>query len=188
MIAGKGHTTLREEAMDRNIHLSIVLPALIGMLLIVPAAANAATETEGPPRGHMKVSGVVTQGAGALAVKTPNGSTFQLNPNVSRRHGHEPFKEGDEVTVLLDENNTVIDMHPKGQEGTHRFVTGKLVYVGKMKKEIKLATQEGEKVFPMERLEIKTGGIEEGALVTAEVNEAGTVVDLHRAKKDGDTR
>jgi hypothetical protein len=37
-----------------------------------------------------------------------------------------------------------------------------------MKPEIKLATSEGEKVFPIERQEIKTGGIEEGALVTVE--------------------
>ena len=97
-----------------------------------------------------------------------DGSTYQLNPNASQRHGHEPFKEGHEVTVLLNENNAVIDLHPKGQESNHRFVTGKLVYVGKMKPEIKLPTSEGEKVFPIERQEIKTGGIEEGALVTVE--------------------
>ncbi|MGH7255008.1 MAG: hypothetical protein ACREI3_04455 [Nitrospirales bacterium] len=87
----------------------------------------------------------------------------------------------------MNESNTVIDVHPKGHEGTHRFITGKLVYVGKMKKQIKLWTPEGGKVFPLERLEVKTGGIEEGALVTVELNEAGTVIDLHRAKIDADT-
>jgi hypothetical protein len=51
-----------------------------------------------------------------------------------------------------------------------------------MKKAIKLETPEGEKMFPLDRLEIKTSGIEEGAMVTAELNEAGTVIDLHRAK------
>ena len=109
-----------------------------------------------------------------------DGSTYQLNPNVSQCHGHEPFKEGHEVTVLLNENNAVIDLHPKGQESNHRFVTGKLVYVGKMKPEIKLPTSEGEKMFPIERQEIKTGGIEEGASMTVELNEAGTPIDLHR--------
>ena len=59
-------------------------------------------------------------------------------------------------------------------------MTGKLVHVGKMKPEIKLATSEGEKVFPIERQEIKTGGIEEGASMTVELNEAGTPIDLHR--------
>lgn len=52
--------------------------------------------------------------------------------------------------------------------------------VGKMKPEIKLQTPEGDKTFCQD---IKTGGIEEGALVTAELNEAGAVIDLHRAKK-----
>ena len=64
-------------------------------------------------------------------------------------------------------------------------MTGKLVYVGKMKPEIKLPTSEGEKVFPIERQEIKTGGIEEGALVTVELNAAGTLIDLH-GESNGD--
>jgi len=157
---------------------------LIGTRLIVPAVANASAEKKGPPRGHKKFSGVITQKAGALAVKAPDGSTYQHNPKVSQRHGHEPFKEGDEVTVLLNENNAIIDIHAKGHEGAHRFVTGKLVYVGKMKKEIKLGTSDGEKVFPMERLEIKTGAIEEGAEVTVELNEAGAAIDLHRGDID----
>ena len=54
----------------------------------------------------------------------------------------------------------------------------------KMNKEIKLETSEGEKVFPLGRLEIKTKPIEEGAMVTVEVNEGGTVIDLHRASHD----
>lgn len=157
----------------------MLLLALIGTILTLTPQAHAASETEGPPRGHLKISGVVVQKAGTLAVKSPDGATYQLNPNQSLRHGHEPFKEGDEVTVLLNENNAVIDIHPKGQEGKHRFVTGKLIYVGKMKPEIKLATPQGEKVFPIERQEIKTGVFEEGAMVTAELNEAGTLIDLH---------
>jgi len=55
------------------------------------------------------------------------------------------------------------------------------VYVGKMKP--KLRNPEGDKTFPLVCQDIKTGGIEEGALVTAELNEAGAVIDLHRAKK-----
>ena len=168
--------------MQIKMYQHFVLPALIGIILGIPAAASSATEEQ--HGSHKKVTGVVVQKLGALAVKTPEGGTYQLNPNVSRRHGHEPFKEGDEVTVLLDENNMVIDMHLKGQEGGHQFVTGKLIYVGKMKKEIKLQTSEGERVFPLERLEVKTGAIPEGTQVTVELNEAGSVIDLHRADKD----
>lgn len=152
---------------------------LFGAVLMVPLSSDA--DTKSHAEGHRVVTGVVTDKAGQLAVKLPDGAVQTLNPKASQRHGHEVPKPGDEVTVVLDHNNAIIDMHPKGHEGSHRFVTGNLVYVGKMKKEIKLSTPEGEKVFPIERLEIKTGGIEEGTLVTAEVNEAGTIIDLHRA-------
>lgn len=130
---------------------------------------------------HKQQSGVVTQKAGALFIKTEEGTTYQLNENQERRHGHAPFKEGDRVTFVLDENNTVIDAHLAGKEGSHRFVTGKLVHVGKMKEEIKLQTAQGDQVFPLLHQETKTKGLEEGASVTVELNEAGTVIDLHRA-------
>lgn len=168
--------------MQIKLYQYLVLPVLIGLILGIPAVASSATEEQ---RGsHKQVTGVVIQKAGALAVKTPDGATHQLNPNRAFRHGHEAFKEGDEVSVLVDENNIVIDMHLKGQMAAHQFVTGKLVYIGKMKKGIKLQTSEGDKEFPLERLEVKTGGIPEGTQVTVELNEAGTVIDLHRADKD----
>jgi hypothetical protein len=163
--------------LNRNIALSIVL----GTLLIMPIAVNA--ESGGHSQGHREVTGVVTgEKSGVLTVKLPDGSSMSLNPKIAERHGHPTPKVGDEVTLVLNENNAIIDHHPKGDKGTHKFVTGKLAYVGLMKNQIKLITSEGEKMFPLERQEIKTGGIEEGALVTVELNEAGTVIDLHRAK------
>ncbi len=167
--------------MDRQMLRYIALPTLIGALLIVPGLGNASPESEALPQGHMKFTGVVTEKAGVLVVTTPKGAMHQLNANMARRHGQEPFKTGDEVVVVLDENNYIVDMHLKGKEGTHRQVTGTLVRVSGMKKEIKLQTAEGEKVFPLAEEGQKTKGIEAGTLVTVEVNEAGTVIDLHRA-------
>lgn len=157
-------------------------------VLILAASAGlastifAASEKEGPPRGHLRVEGVVVDKGGTLVVKGPHGETYQVNPNVSRRHGHAPFKEGDEVIALVNVDNLVIDVHPKGDEGTHRFVTGKLIYVGRTKPEIKLQTSEGERIFPIERQEIKSVTIDEGTLVTVELNETGTAIDLRRAE------
>jgi hypothetical protein len=91
------------------------------------------------------------------------------------------FKEGDQVTFVLDENNALIDVHPNGQEGEHQYVTGKLIHLDKMQKEIKLTTPDGERKFPLAALEVKTKGIKEGTAVTVEVNETGTVIDVHRA-------
>ena len=159
-----------------------LLVTVMGTLLTVLSTPGYAEEAH--PGTHREVQGVVIEKGGSLSVQTPDGSTYQLNPNRSRRHGHEPPKVGDEVTVVFDENNLVSEIHPKGTQGTHRFVTGNLVYVGKMKKEIKLKTPEGEQVFPLEKIELKTGVIEEGASVTVELNEAGSVIDLHRADSD----
>ncbi|WP_447980766.1 hypothetical protein [Candidatus Nitrospira bockiana] len=168
-------------------HFPTLSVVLLSTVLVVPVTVWAGGEKEGQAPGHRQVSGqVISERSGLLMVKTPDGSTFTLNPNAAKRHGHEVPKVGDELVLLVDENNTVIEAHPKGEGSAHQFVTGKLMYVGKTKKEIRLATPEGEKVFPIERLEIKTGGIEEGAIVTAEVNEAGTIIDLHRAGSSSD--
>jgi len=158
----------------------IILAGVMAAALSLPAAASA---DQGGHPGHRELKGVVIEKAGALAVKTDDGATYQLNESRSKRHGHEPPKVGDEVTVVLDENNLVTEIHPKGSKMAHRYVTGKLIYVGKMKPEIKLKTEKGEQVFPLEKQEVKTEPIEEGAMVTVELNEAGSVIDLHRADK-----
>jgi hypothetical protein len=95
-----------------------------------------------------------------------------LNLKNAERHGHAPAKVRDEVTLVLNESNAIIEAHPKAHEGTHTFVTGKLAHVGPMKNQIKLLTSQGEQLFPLGRQEIKTGGIEEGVLVTVELNES----------------
>lgn len=170
--------------MRRRLSLNIALPMFIATLVVMPVAVKA--ESGGPSQGHREVTGVVTgEKSGLLTVKLPDGSTMTLNPKIAERHGHPTPKVGDEVTLVLNENNAIIDHHPKGDKGPHKFVTGKLAYVGLMKNQIKLITPQGEQVFPLERQEIKTGGIEEGALVTVELNEAGTVIDLHRGEHKG---
>ena len=167
-----------------NVTSTVFYCALFLAMLAYPVASNAAKVEQ--QENHKAISGVVTKAAGGLAIKTAQGTTYQLNENQAQRHGHEPFKEGDEVTFLLNENNAVIDVHLKGREGEHQYVTGKLIHLGKMQKEIKLATAEGEKTFPLAGLEAKTKGIEEGTPVTIEVNEAGTVIDVHRAAVGAD--
>lgn len=165
----------------RVIH-ALAVALLIMTLLAGPVvAAPGAAGPEDLPRGHREIAGVVTQKGGRLVVTTPAGATHQLNPNLSQRHGHQPFKAGDEVTAVLDENNYIVDMHLKGEAGTHQLVTGTLVHVGKTKKEIKLQTAEGEKIFPLVELGLKTKDLPNGTLVTVEVNEAGVVIDLHQA-------
>lgn len=162
-----------------NVRSMFFFSILLSAMLVYPATSSSAAVEQ--RESHKTYSGVVTKAAGGLAIKTPEGTSYQLNENQAKRHGHQPFKEGDQVTFILDENNTLIDVHLKGQEGEHQYVTGQLIYLGKMQKEIKVATPEGEQVFPLANLETKTKGIKEGTAVTLEVNEVGTVIDVHPA-------
>lgn len=161
--------------MTRPILLSLGVLAL----LAVPPLAKA-DESATHAQGHRTVTGQVIDKAGGLYVQTPDGATFQINPQQSQRHGHAAPKAGDEVRVMLNENNQVMEIHPKGEGGDHRFVTGNLVHVGQMRGEIKLKTPDGEQTFPLDRQDLKTKPLEDGARVTVELNEAGRVVDLHR--------
>lgn len=149
---------------------------LLSLSILVPYgfADEGGTQARGT---HMKVSGVVSKVQSGLAtVKTSWGSM-----TITSSTGSQKLEVGEEVEMTVNEGNAVIDVHRKGEPAHgHRYISGNLVYVGKMKREIKLWTPEGEKVFPLERLEVKAGGIEEGAMVTVELNEAGAVVDLHR--------
>ena len=162
-----------------NAKATVFLSILLSVMLLYSATSSSATGEQ--RESHQTVSGVVVKAAGELAIKTPQGTTYELNENQAKRHGHEPLKEGDQVMFILDENNSIIDVHPEGQKIDHHHVTGKLIHLGKMQKEIKLATTDGEKVFPLAALEAKTKGIKEGTAVIVEVNEVGTVIDVHRA-------
>ena len=155
----------------------IAVSAVMSVLFLMPVVGHANTR-EISPGGHRQVTGVVSANKnGILTVNTPTGN-FTLTENGAHRHGHHVPQVGEEVIMTFDENNTLIDAHPKGETESHEFYTGKLVYMGKMKKAVKILTADGEKVFPIERLEIKTKPIEEGTTVTVEVNEGGTVIDL----------
>lgn len=155
----------------------LLIPIALALLVLGLAGQSKASEQTTQSR-HQHLKGVVVEKGGRLAVKVPNGTTYQLNENRAQRHGHELPKAGDEVTVVVDENNLVMEIHPKGTEGTHRFVTGELVSAGVLQREITLKTDQGEQRFPMEKQEL-TASIKDGMLVTAELNEAGSVIDLH---------
>jgi len=164
--------------MEKRVGRYLVIACALMLLAAAPVLADESGGMKGS--GHRSVSGKVIEQGGALVVQTPDGSTYQLNPAQSKKHGHAPPKAGDEVTIVFDENNLVTEIHPKGEGGAHRFVTGKLIHVGKMKEAIKLQTADGEQTFPLDRQELKTKPLEDGARVTVELNEAGRVIDLHR--------
>jgi hypothetical protein len=170
--------------MNRYTSRVIGTLGLLAMLL-APSVLKAQIPEEAEEHakmGHKIVSGVVKEiKSDIYTVTTPTGM-LTLNQNTAERHGHGVPKVGDELTLLVDENNAVIDAHPKGREGKHQFVTGKLIRLDPMDRRVKLSTPQGEKIFPIERLELKTKGLEEGTPITVELNEVGTAIDVHRAE------
>jgi uncharacterized protein YacL (UPF0231 family) len=126
---------------------------------------------------HITAHGIVDKiQSGVVAVKTP-ATTYRLN----QKSMPSGIEVGDEISLWINEEGMVVDHHMKGHTHAHRLVSGKLIYVGKTKKEIKLWTPEGEKVFPLERLEVKAKPIKEGSTITIELNEEGTVVNLWKS-------
>ena len=145
------------------------------MLLGLGLQTGQAQET-GPP--HRSLQGIVVEKGGAPAVKVPDGTVYQLNENRSLRHGHALPPIGAEVTVIIDsKTNAVLEVHPKGTEGKHRFITGEIVSVGLRQGIITLKTPEGEQTFPLEKRQM-SASVRDGSTVQVELNEAGSVIDL----------
>ena len=159
----------------------IFFHALVVLALVGSSGQLAKADGGSGNSHHQQLQGVVIDKAGTLAVKVPSGSTYQLNENRSERHGHAMPKVGDEVTVVIDENNMVLEVHPKGTEGKHRFVTGEVVSIGVMQHEITLKTAKGEQKFAMEKQDLSST-IKDGTRVRAELNEAGSIIDVHPEK------
>ena len=100
---------------------------VIGLLLTGPTvwADDSHPQQQSP---HIQATGVVTQVTStAISLKTPFANVT-LNVNASERSGFANVKVGDELTVWMNEDNIVMDVHKKGDQPQHRLITGKLAY------------------------------------------------------------
>jgi hypothetical protein len=84
---------------------------------------------------------------------------------------------GDEMTLWVYEDNVVLNYYKEGGAETRRFVTGPLKYADGTKSHVQLWTPEGEKTFAMPPSD-KANTLQEGRLITLEVSETGTALDL----------
>src|SRR6185295_17894723 len=97
---------IRGGHMTKNWSAYVLAAMLLGSLTIHPTILQAAGDHPGDHKGsetHQKHTGVVTKGSGeALVVKSDDGATFQISPNLSKRQSQAGPKEGDQVTFTLD--------------------------------------------------------------------------------------
>jgi hypothetical protein len=173
---GRSRLSLIEEGLPITVEVNEAGKVIDIHRMTVELALNEAPVTT--PGHHITMEGVVTEiQSGVVFVKTT-----AARYTISEKTVPADLKVGDELTLWVNQNNTIVDHHRKGHAAAHRWITGKLIYTGKTKSEIKLWTPEGEQVFPLERLEIKTKPIEEGATVTVELNEESAVIALRKVE------
>jgi hypothetical protein len=92
------------------------------------------------------------------------------------------IRVGDRVTVLLNEDNSVVDVYKQGLPAPrHTLVQGHLLATTPARTELRLWTTEGKKVLSVAPTAVpRFNGILEGSPVTVELNERGQVVDVHK--------
>lgn len=150
------------------------------MVLSLSMSASYALADQGGRHNkgtHMKVIGTVSAiQTDLITVKTAWGQI-----RISSATAPKNLEVGEEVEMQVNENNIVVDVHRVGDPShSHRFVSGKLAYASKDKKEIKLWTPEGKKKFDVQSGRSQLSGIKEGTPITIELNEVGKVIDVHR--------
>ncbi len=137
--------------------------------------SNGTKKREGT---HMKLAGTVSRvKAGFAFIDTPIGAL-----TLSRSTGLRNAKVGQEVTVWLNDEHLVIDVRQKGEPAPNRrFITSTMVYASKDKREIKLWTPEGERIFQLPTGKKSRRPLREGTPVTIQLNGSGEVIDVRKA-------
>ena len=98
----------------------------------------------------------------------------------AERMGLYQAKEGDEVMLVIDENNMLIDLHKKGNpRAGHRAIAGELTYADPFWQVVHITNADGKQTFAMdEAAGSKLSVLKEGQRVLAELNEDNIVVDI----------
>ncbi len=127
----------------------------------------------------LKLGGKVSRvKAGYAFVETPIGPL-----TLGKRTGLRNVKAGQELTVWLNDDHLVIDVKTQGElNGTHRFVTSKVVYSSKEKREIRLWTPEGERTISLPQANGKRQALREGTPITVQFNGSGEVIDVRKVR------
>ena len=94
----------------------LALATVLAAFSIASPVAHAATGSEHLAQGHTQFASVVTKKSGALVVTTPNGAIHQLNANMGRRHGQEPFKAGTKSSSCWTKTTTSSTCISKGKK------------------------------------------------------------------------
>jgi hypothetical protein len=164
----------------RPILVSIVVAAVLGW----SGSLTFASETsQAKPFAHQHLTTTVEKiQSGLMFFKPVAGLRDRaVSLHKAERMGLYQAKEGDEVILVIDENNMLIDLHKKGFEPAgNRLIAGKLSYADPLWEVIEITNAEGKQTFAMdESAGTKLSMLKEGNRVVAELNDDNIVIDIH---------
>lgn len=123
--------------------------------------------------------------SGLVFLDQPTGvGQRTVSVHKAERMGLLQPKKGDEVILVIDENNMLIDLHPKGvPPAGHRLITGRLSYADPTWEVIEISNAEGKHMLAMdEDASSKVFSMMDHELVVAELNEDNLVIDIHHLR------
>jgi hypothetical protein len=98
---------------------------------------------------------------------------------VSSKTGVRNAKVGQEMTLWADGGNVAVDLSSPGAASpSRRFITSRLAFADGKKTAVSIWTPEGRRTFPADHAKTALSRTREGALVTLELNENGSVVEV----------
>ena len=166
---------------------SAILAMICAGLLVAGNVAKAADQpADVVTSGHKELRAVVEKiDSGMIFMKVPDLSQPRtLSVTKLERLGIQDLKAGDEVSLVIDENNLIIDAHKAGTPGRgHRMLQGIFQEAESAGKTLKLSTADGVKTFEVDPAAVsKVAGLQKGAQMQIELDEANTVIDIHAEK------
>lgn len=123
--------------------------------------------------------------SGLVFLNLPTGLRQRtVSVHKAERMGLLQPKKGDEVILVIDENDMLIDLHPNGvTPAGHRLITGRLTYADPMWEVIEISNAEGKHRLAMdEDASSKVFSMMGHELVVAELNEDNLVIDIHHLR------
>ena len=121
--------------------------------------------------------------SGLVFLSQPDGvGQRTISVHKAERMGLLQPKKGDEVILIIDENDILIDLHVKGvPPAGHRLITGRLTYADPMWEVIEISNAEGKHKLAMDGdASSKVFHLRDQELVWAELNEDNLVIDINR--------
>lgn len=169
--------TARRQRLTCYILTGTTCLLLIALASLLPAnygTGRADESTRHSAASPVKIPGVIVDvGADVIVVKASK-TNYRLNKNTAPLNA----AAGDKITLWVTAGHAVID-HDREDIGRRvRFITGTLLGPASTQ-HIKLWTPEGERVYSVVQHETTIRRLPADTMVTIEVDEAGTVIDVH---------